>query len=163
MKQSPEEYESVLLGVRSALGFPLERKPLLIGVDGLDGAGKSSFASWLSWQLEMPAVHLDLYLVQHSRPLSWRFDDLQRVLEARQRLGRPVICEGILLLTALQHIGRRPDVLIYVEMTGNEGTRALQSELASYQAEFSPRDSAHYHLRHTSDTLDDETIAASVC
>jgi 2-phosphoglycerate kinase len=36
--------------------------PLLIAIDGADGCGKSSLASWLAWQLGIPAVQLDLYL-----------------------------------------------------------------------------------------------------
>ena len=39
-----------------------KRLPLLIAIDGPDGIGKSSLASWLAWQLGMPAIQLDLYL-----------------------------------------------------------------------------------------------------
>jgi uridine kinase len=46
--------------VRDALGFPDERRPILIGIDGFDGSGKSSLAEWMSWQLE---DHHDLRLV----------------------------------------------------------------------------------------------------
>jgi len=53
---------------------------LLIAIDGLDGAGKTSLAAWLSWQLEMPAVHLDLYIVRDADPLQFRIDDLAKVL-----------------------------------------------------------------------------------
>ena len=127
MRRAPAEYQTILAGVRGDLGFPKERKPLLIGVDGVDGAGKSSFASWLAWQLEMPTVHLDLYVVQDSQPIIWRFGDLHRALEARlQAHQKPVICEGILLLAALRHIGCRPDVLVYVEQAGQEGSMLLQ-------------------------------------
>jgi hypothetical protein len=42
-----------------------DRLPLLIAIDGADLAGKSSLASWLAWQLGMPAVQLvDLYLIK---------------------------------------------------------------------------------------------------
>ena len=41
------------------------RLPLLIAIDGVDGGGKSSLASWLAWQLGMPAVQLDLYLTSN--------------------------------------------------------------------------------------------------
>jgi hypothetical protein len=34
------------------------RLPRLIGIDGDDGVGKSSLASWLAWQLGAPTVHL---------------------------------------------------------------------------------------------------------
>ena len=33
------------------------RLPLLIAIDGADDAGKSSVASWLAWQLGMPALN----------------------------------------------------------------------------------------------------------
>jgi uridine kinase len=39
-----------------------DRFPLIVGIDGRWGAGKSSLASWLAWQLGMPSVHLDLYI-----------------------------------------------------------------------------------------------------
>src|ERR1700745_3187927 len=59
------------------------RLPLLIAIDGADGIGKSSLASWLAWQLGAPAIHLDLYLVRGSDPLRWRTDELQRAVDTR--------------------------------------------------------------------------------
>jgi hypothetical protein len=98
--------------IRSALGFPSECRPLLIGIDGIDGSGKSSAASWLSWQLKMPAVHLDLYLVRDSQPLTWRYDELSRLLEGQVVLQRPLIVEGVMLLQVLRKIRRAPDFLV---------------------------------------------------
>jgi hypothetical protein len=46
---APRSYLDLRASVRNALGFPLEFRPLLIGIDGLDGAGKTSLAAWLSW------------------------------------------------------------------------------------------------------------------
>jgi pantothenate kinase-related protein Tda10 len=63
-----------------------DRLPLIIGIDGRSGAGKSSLASWLAWQLGMPSVHLDLYVERDSEPLSWRYEDLARVITARLAL-----------------------------------------------------------------------------
>jgi hypothetical protein len=60
------------------------RLPLLIAVDGADNAGKSSLASWLAWQLGMPAVQLDLYLT-NLRPIQWLTEDLDRVVARRLR------------------------------------------------------------------------------
>jgi uridine kinase len=56
---APPSYVGLRTEIRHALGFPHDRRPLLIGIDGKDGSGKSSLAAWLSWQLEMPAIHLD--------------------------------------------------------------------------------------------------------
>ena len=58
-----------------------KRRPLLIGIDAKVGLGKSSLAAWLSWQLEMPAIHLDACLIRDSEPLAWRLDDLRRVVD----------------------------------------------------------------------------------
>jgi hypothetical protein len=90
-----------------------DRRPLLIAIDGADGIGKSSLASWLGWQLGMPALHLDLYLIKDSNPLAWRTDELARLISSRVDIGRPVIAEGILILDALDQISRRPDFLVY--------------------------------------------------
>jgi hypothetical protein len=65
---APPAYLAVRKLIRHALGFPDERRPLLIGIDGLDGSGKSGLAAWLSWQLEMPAVHLDTYIIRDRAP-----------------------------------------------------------------------------------------------
>jgi hypothetical protein len=69
--------------IRDALGFSHERRPILIGIDGLDGSDKSSLAAWLSWQLEMPAIHLDLYIVPDTDPLEFRTDHLATLKIAR--------------------------------------------------------------------------------
>jgi ATPase family protein associated with various cellular activities (AAA) len=96
----------------TAKGIRPDRRPLLIGIDGPDGVGKSSLASWLCWQLEMPSIHLDLYLVPDSKPQQWRTNDLERVIQTRIDKSKPVIVEGVLLLDALDKIGRPPDLLV---------------------------------------------------
>ena len=55
----------------------------------------------------MPAVYLDLYLIRDRTPLSWRCDDLSRVLEERYSLLKPIIIEGILLLSAMEPSNER--------------------------------------------------------
>ena len=52
--------------------------PRLIGIDGDDGVGKSSLASWLAWQLGAPAIYLDLYVIRGSHPLRWRTEQIRR-------------------------------------------------------------------------------------
>jgi 2-phosphoglycerate kinase len=70
MLKSPLPSSGELLRrVQDALGP--NRKPLLIAIDGPDGVGKSSLASWLAWQLGAPSLHLDLYMIRDSKPLKW--------------------------------------------------------------------------------------------
>jgi hypothetical protein len=73
--------EALLRKVQEALGP--DRLPLLIAIDGADGIGKSSLASWLAWQLGAPAIYLDLYVVRGSNPLRWRSDELQSIIHTR--------------------------------------------------------------------------------
>jgi hypothetical protein len=99
---------------------------LLICIDGADGIGKSSLASWLAWQLGAVAIHLDLYVVPDRRPRQWRIDDLRRVMNARPRI-RPAIVEGVLALDALEEAQRSPSFLIFVE--GDSSSRQLGPEI----------------------------------
>jgi hypothetical protein len=82
------------------------RLPLLIAIDGADDIGKSSLASWLAWQLGMPAIQLDLYLTS-LEPIRWLTADLRRAISRRLDRGYPVIVDGVLVLDALDQIGRK--------------------------------------------------------
>jgi hypothetical protein len=126
-----------------------ERLPLLIAIDGSDGVGKSSLASWLAWQLGAPAIHLDLYLVRNSNPLRWRTDDLERVVHTRLvEHAKPLVIEGILILEVLGKIGRKPDFLAYID---GEGGYSLSKLLADYRARYQPEQQAQFHLKSFTD------------
>ena len=145
---APARYLDVRTRIRDALGFPNERRPILIGIDGLDGSGKSGLAAWLSWQLEMPAIHLDVYIVPDTGPVKFRTDHLAGAVDARLKTARPAIVEGILLLDVLAGIGRRPDFLIYVEKEGHRPT--LSNRVNPYLVRQKPRERANYVLEWSS-------------
>jgi hypothetical protein len=142
LKQPLPGSEELLGRVQEAL-MPNWRR-LLICVDGVDGVGKSSLASWLAWQLGAVAIHLDLYVIADSCPLRWRTDDLQRAIDARLRVG-PAIVEGVLVLDALKELVLSPNFLILVE--GNSSSRKLGPEIAAYTARQRPQDHADFTLR----------------
>jgi hypothetical protein len=106
------------------------RLPLLIAIDGADGIGKSSLASWLAWQLGMPAVQLDLYLTS-LEPIQWLTADLRRVILRRLDRCRPVIVDGVLVLDALDQIGCKADFLIRVD-DGGRGN-GLTPQIVAYR------------------------------
>jgi hypothetical protein len=56
MLVAPSEYAELHAAITQRL--TPDRLPLLIGIDGRDGASKSSCGSWLAWQLGMPCIHL---------------------------------------------------------------------------------------------------------
>jgi len=104
--------------------------PLLIAIDGADGCGKSSLASWLAWQLGIPAVQLDLYLTS-LEPVRWLTADLERVVSRRLDRQRPIIVDGVLALDALDQIGRKADFLVFVNGGGGHWPAP---QIADYQA-----------------------------
>jgi hypothetical protein len=143
MKELLPGHPPLLKKIKERLGP--QRLPLLIGIDGADGVGKSSLASWLAWQLGAPAIHLDLYLVRDSDPIRWRTDDLQRVVNARLVEHKsPLVVEGILILDVLGKIGREPDFLVHVE---GEGGHFLAKALASYRSQYQPEQKAQFRLK----------------
>lgn len=138
--------EELLSRVKERLGP--NRAGLTIGVDGPDGVGKSSLASWLSWQLGTPTVHLDLYIVRNrkpGRPLEWRTEEVTRIIGARidAAMPRPVVVEGIILLDVLGAIQRTADFLVYVH---GEGSRHYSAALADYCARWKPEARADFTL-----------------
>jgi hypothetical protein len=153
---APPPYLQLRTLIRAALGFPNERRALLIGIDGADGSGKSSLASWLGWQLEMPAIHLDVYIVEESDPLTWTFDNIASALDGAQKTlretKRPVIVESVLLLHALEKIGRAPDFHVFVEKAHHQP--CLEEQMGSYFKHYNPKDKADYVLEWSSAEYD---------
>jgi hypothetical protein len=146
---APDSYFQCRALIRKALGFPYNRRPLLIGIDGVDGCGKSSLAAWLSWQLEMPAIHLDIFMIPDSSPLTWRYQELACAINGAQ-LGtqRPVIVEGVLLLYVLEQISRTPDFLAFVEK--DQHTHSMRKHVDPYLDNYEPCTKATYRLRWSS-------------
>lgn len=142
MKKPLPGSEELLAHVKQAL--TPNWLPLLIVIDGADGIGKSSLASWLAWQLGAPAIYLDLYVIRGSNPLRWRSDELERIVHTRlvEHAG-PLVAEGVLILDALGVIGRKPDFLVYVD---GEGGHGLSSRIAEYRIRHRPEQQAQFRL-----------------
>jgi hypothetical protein len=139
--------ETLLRKVQEALGP--DRLPLLIAIDGADGIGKSSLASWLAWQLGAPAIYLDLYVIRGSNPLRWRSDELQSIIHTRLvEQASPLVVEGVLILDALGAIGRKPDFLVCVD---GEGGHGLSSRIAEYRMRHKPEQQAQFRLNGFAD------------
>ena len=140
IKSPLPESVALLEKVHECLGP--NRLPLLIAIDGADGVGKSSLASWLAWQLGAPAVYLDLYVIRDSNPLRWRTDELRRIVNRRLvDHAAPLVVEGIMVLAALDAIDRKPNFLIYLEGLG------LSRRLAAYRARYKPEQRAAVRMQ----------------
>lgn len=147
VKSALTGFEELLAHVQKELAP--NRRPLLIAIDGPDGVGKSALASWLAWQLEMPSLHLDVYLVRDSKPQQWRTDDLEQAIRSRLDLGRPVVIEGVMLLDVLDKVGRTPGFLVYIQHEDeNEDQDAsdLRKSLINYRLRRKPEQLAKFKL-----------------
>lgn len=134
--------------------FCLPWRALTIAIDGRNGAGKTSLARYLAWQLGMPVLETDLWLSSTS-PVTHRIDALREVVRSRHRQDRPVIIEGIMMQRTLELLGVRPDYLIVVT---NEALEAdpddddsgvptcLSGEVDVYLRERQPARRADFHL-----------------
>ena len=109
----------------------------------------------------MPAIHLDLYIVRDSNPLTWRTNDLTRVLEARRLLSRPVIVEGILLLNAMDAINRKPDFLVFVERE-TDTKSSMQEPVVEYLSKRNPQTTADHVLHWSSEEYDRRVVEAAI-
>jgi hypothetical protein len=93
---------------------------VLIGIDGTDGAGKTTLAKELGQSMGATVVSLDDFVPKDSGSYvpHLRTDDLRETLCSA---GRPVIVEGVCLLAALEALSLGPDLLIYVKRISDDG------------------------------------------
>jgi hypothetical protein len=123
----------------------------IIAVDGVDGVGKSTLSRYLAWQLGMPVIETDLFLVRGTGRLEYRLDALRAVLANRLEMGRPVLFEGLRPLSTLKAFGESADFVVWVEQDGREGSLSFQEELAQYLAAFNPKERADFVFRRVAD------------
>jgi hypothetical protein len=121
------------------------RVPMLIGIDGRDASGKSSCGAWLSWQLNIPCIHLDPYT--KGKFEGWHIDHLRYAIESRLETKWPIIVEGCLLLRAFAQIDRKPDFLVFVENSLYAGTAILHEAIENYLVESKPQKIADFFMR----------------
>ena len=114
--EAPAAYMALYPSLWHALGYPQDRRPIVIGVDGRNGKGKTSVANWIGWQFETEAIHLDLFMMPGTGRVEWQLNCLHKLFEGRRGAqGRrlPVLIEGILLLDALKSLSLKPDFMIF--------------------------------------------------
>ena len=102
--------------VHSLLAPIIQARPTVIGVDGIDGCGKSTLASELAGHTHYEVVCLDDFLDKNKGT----FVDHINTASVRSAVrGRKVIVEGVCLLRVLSDAGLEPDLLIYVKRFHN--------------------------------------------
>lgn len=116
----------------------------VIAVDGRDGVGKSPLARKLSFELKVPLVETDLFLVPNSGEPKYRKECLTHVIEARLDHNRPVIVEGIFVRRLLKSLCVEPNFVVHVTSDGCEGSYTWSEQFEEYEAEFEPSNVNHH-------------------
>ena len=76
--------ESESISVRDAIWTKMGAwRSFIVAIDGVDGAGKSTLGRYLAWQLGMPLVESDQYLVQNTGKLDYRNLKLKRLIASQ--------------------------------------------------------------------------------
>ena len=90
----------------------------LIGIDGIDGAGKSQLGRRLSTALHVPLVSLDDFLEEHRGT----YVEHLRMPEIAELIRMPrAVVEGICLLSVMEKVGLSLTRLIYLKRLGPYG------------------------------------------
>lgn len=120
----------------------------LIAVDGRDGAGKSTTARYLSWQLGVPCIETDFFKYKRSQKLAYRLSALREPIQQRLEEGRPVVVEGLVLLETLAQLGISPDFHVYVINSETEGSFCWREHFEGYERSRCPLERADFVFSH---------------
>lgn len=127
LKEAPPSYFPAFTEVANLIGYPCRRYAKIIAIEGVPSSGKTSFASWLSWQLGITSIHLDLFIEgSEDGGVRWRIADLARAINGQIiQANVPTIVEGVFCLKALVSVGISPDWIILVENSNNYDSGSL--------------------------------------
>jgi hypothetical protein len=97
-----------------------DRKIRVIGIDGLDGVGKTFIAEKIAEQLNAGLVSLDDYL-QKERETYVAHINCAEIRAVMNDSIMPIVVEGVCLRAAAAHCGIPVDFYIYVRMINSSG------------------------------------------
>jgi uridine kinase len=111
---------------------------IIVTIDGRDGVGKTTFGRYLAWHFNVTLIETDLFIIPAEDHVIHLDDQINRIIERRITIPRPVIVEGISMRQLMQRIGRQADFSIYVTKPLHSGSKLLDARLSAYEASFAP-------------------------
>jgi adenylate kinase family enzyme len=88
--------------------------PVIIGIDGLSGSGKTSYGRFLSYFYNVTLIESDAFVTGCILKQEYDFECIKRSINERLRHQRPVIIEGICIVDLLSKMDMKPNYLIRV-------------------------------------------------
>lgn len=127
------------LPIVNALGPVMQGLPgVIVTIDGRDSVGKTTLGRYLAWYFNVTLIETDLFLIPARDYLIHLDDQVNRIIERRMSMPRPVIIEGISILELMKRIHRVPDFAIYVTNPRRASSEALDRRLAQYEKDYAP-------------------------
>ena len=128
---TPEEIASLLQNVGGEPGA-------LIGIDGVDGVGKTTLAFDLARRMGGIRVGLDCYIDRSKQSERYvgllRIEDLARDVAELSSRFPCVVVDGVCLLAALREAGLTPAKVIYIKRISQQGLWHDSFHLEDYAA-----------------------------
>jgi 2-phosphoglycerate kinase len=116
---------------------------VIVTIDGRDGVGKTTFGRYLAWYFNVTLIEADLFLIPSQDYLTHLDYQVNRIIERRFTLPRPVIVEGVSMLQLMKRINLVPDFAIYITNPQHSGSRALEQQLSAYEESYAPSKKAN--------------------
>lgn len=130
--------ESYRLAV-TALAPVLDGLPaVVIAIDGLPGAGKTTLGRYLAWTFNVSLIETDTFMRPSVGRPDYLDDALKHVIGRRIELERPVIIEGILIHETLRRLAVHPAFSIYVLSQDQEPGSSFATALTEYERSYRP-------------------------
>ncbi len=141
----------------------LGSKPVIIGVDGTTGVGKSTLAYCIGCKFGVPVINVDHYVeeISGSYKDAVALKELNKLLTRYKISQRTYVIEGVCLIEVLESIKIIPDILLYYKKynsrkewvdedvcNGNVGEQIMQSlptlqkAIAKYHNYYKPLEKA---------------------
>ncbi|MBT8763182.1 hypothetical protein KFV02_04470 [Desulfohalobiaceae bacterium Ax17] len=99
----------------------------LVAIDGRDRSGKTTLGRFLAFNYNVSLIETDLFLIKQQDSFTYE-DQINRIIERRLSIPRPVIVEGVAILKLLEKLKRTKDYRIYVENEEFEGSHGLSEK-----------------------------------
>ena len=116
---------------------------VIVTIDGRDGVGKTSLGRYLAWHFNVTLIETDLFLIPAQEYFIHLDDQINRIIERRITLPRPVIVEGVSILQLMKRINRVPNFAIYVTDPQHSSSQMMERRLSAYEAAYSPSSAAN--------------------